>query len=150
MQTSGTIELAGTRTASIELAAGNHLNNVLLSKTGTGSLMLSTDLTLNNLTINSGTMMLNHHSLSVNGNVSITGGAFNAAYSDDIVYVNGNWTNSMVPLLMVRLFRVRSVLSMRLPVPVLESRTLFRWFPAASSMDAVLVPANSIVPLVCI
>jgi len=94
MQTSGTIEFAGTRTASIELAAGNHLNNVLLSKTGTGSLMLSTDLTLNNLTINSGTMLLNHHSLSVNGNVSITGGALNAAYSDDIVYVNGNWTNS--------------------------------------------------------
>ena len=94
MQTTGTIEFIGTRTASIELAAGNYLHNVVLSKTGSGTLSLGTDTTLNNLTINSGTMLVNHHSLSVNGNVNISGGALNVAFSDDIVYVNGNWTNS--------------------------------------------------------
>jgi len=93
-QTSGTIEFAGTRTAAIELAAGNYLHNVLLTKTGTGTLMLSTDATLNNLTINSGTMLLNHHSLNVNGNVNIVGGNLNAAFAEDIVNVSGSWTNS--------------------------------------------------------
>lgn len=93
-QTSGTIEFAGTRTAAIELAAGNYLHNVLLTKTGTGTLMLPTDATLNNLTINSGTMLVNHKSLNVNGNVNIVGGSLNAAFYDDFINVSGNWTNS--------------------------------------------------------
>ncbi|MDD4308816.1 MAG: choice-of-anchor D domain-containing protein [Candidatus Cloacimonetes bacterium] len=94
MQTTGTIEFTGTRSADIDLAAGNYLHNVTLSKTGTGTLMLGSDTTLNNLTIISGTMLVNHKTLQVNGNVNIVGGALNAAFFEDLVNVHGDWTNS--------------------------------------------------------
>lgn len=90
----GTVEFIGSRTASIQLAEGNYLNNVAVSKTGSAVVMLSSDLLLRDLTINSGTLQLLHRTLNISGNLNIMNGTLDGSYSDDLVNINGWWNNN--------------------------------------------------------
>lgn len=93
----GAIEFIGPRSSSIQLAEGNYLNNVIVTKTGTGVVMLASDLLLRDLTINSGTFQLLHRTLNIAGNLNIMNGTLNAAFADDLINLNGWWNNNRSP-----------------------------------------------------
>lgn len=93
----GAIEFIGHRSASIQLASGNYLNNVIVTKTGTGVVMLSSDLLLRDLMINSGTFQLLHRTLNITGNLNIMDGTLDAAFADDLINLSGWWNNNRSP-----------------------------------------------------
>lgn len=93
----GSIEFIGNRAASIQLADGNYLHNLVISKTGTNPVMLSSNLTINDLTINSGTFQLLHRTLNISGNMNIISGTLDGAFADDLINLNGWWNNNRSP-----------------------------------------------------
>jgi hypothetical protein len=92
-QNSGAIELIGPLSADIQMLAGNYLNDLIISKTGSGACYLSSDITINNLTINSGTFGVLNHTLNVNGNVNLTGGYLNGSNESSVINLKGSWIN---------------------------------------------------------
>ncbi|MBN2828723.1 MAG: M6 family metalloprotease domain-containing protein, partial [Candidatus Cloacimonetes bacterium] len=89
----GTFEFTGTRICDIQMAENNRFYIVQISKTGdSGLVSLSDDVLIeDDLTISSGTLFCNHHTLTINENYINEGGVLSAAYSDDEVRVGESW-----------------------------------------------------------
>lgn len=93
----GSVEMIGERMASISLASGNYLSNLIINKTGvTGAVTLNTDLnTKLNVNVCSGKLYVNGHKLIVEQNLEIAaaGYLYNNNNSDQIE-LGGMWINN--------------------------------------------------------
>lgn len=96
LPTQGTIEFLTARHGYLEVSNGNYLHNLIINKSGTYTVYLVTDITVNNdLNVQAGYVSTNQHQLTVCRDITINGGKLVVAQNADNIYVGRNWTNNV-------------------------------------------------------